>query len=716
MAGVGNTQYVKGDYLNTGVNQLTAMRINLPASETIIGLSVDSWNQSYPNLLTLAIYSDNGSGTAPANLLVSSGPQTMFNGLGWNTVEVAPTFLSPGTYWLVYSSDSNGYPLVGIDTLGACLTASASGMPQNFPSSSTAQTYEPAIYADYCQGTYTPGYTYTPIPTITTTPLLSYTPTSTATYTYTPTNTPGSPTATNTPTPTPTITETPTSTNSYTPVNTPTGGSTLTPGATNTPPVTPTPTITETPTPTNSYTPVNTPTGGSTLTPGATNTPTVTATPTMTETPTSTNSYTPVNTPTGGSTLTPGVTNTLIPSSTPTASVTPTATGCAVVGFNSVGVTSPVSAGGTVIGGSYSFFSPDLLCFGQTYFINSINFSVTVTGNLNNQIQQIQLWSGSTLVGTSAWPAGNFSDSINFSGSPVITGPGNFSLQFVVSPAASGAIQTTLPIFGSITGTGSAGFFPTGSTIVQNVIVDSVYSASPTYTTTPTPTPTNSYTPVNTPTGGSTLTPGATNTPTVTSTPTMTETPTPTNSYTPVNTPTGGSTLTPGVTNTPTVTPTPTPTNTITPSPVITQTSTPTFTTTSTWTPVTTDTPTPTPTGTPLITPTWTPTSSAPAMAAVSSANNALPYPNPSTGGPISFQVAGGPFDSVIFEVYTLSSRLLFSAVETAAVNASASGEFNWDSLSKAGAQLANGVYIGVIVTDRGGVKERYTRKILILR
>jgi hypothetical protein len=114
------------------------------------------------------------------------------------------------------------------------------------------------------------------------------------------------------------------------------------------------------------------------------------------------------------------------------------------------------------------------------------------------------------------------------------------------------------------------------------------------------------------------------------------------------------------------------------------------------------------------MTPTAAPTSQA--LAAVSSARNALPYPNPSTGGPISFQVAGGPFDSVTFAVYKLSSRLLFSAVETAAVNASESGEFTWDSLSKAGAQLSNGVYIGVIVTDRGGVKERYTRKILILR
>jgi len=92
-------------------------------------------------------------------------------------------------------------------------------------------------------------------------------------------------------------------------------------------------------------------------------------------------------------------------------------------------------------------------------------------------------------------------------------------------------------------------------------------------------------------------------------------------------------------------------------------------------------------------------------------ANNAVPYPNPSVGGPVYFRVAGGPYDSVTLSVYTVASRRIFFSQETLT-----NGGFSWDLLDQAGGALSNGVYWAVIETTQGGSKQKYTRKILVLK
>ncbi len=243
-----------GSYLNCGTNQINATQAALTITAMVNSISVKVNDISGPNVINLAIYSDNGAGTAPATLIVASGPQTMLNDKAWNLVTITPTQLAAGIYWLCYSGDSNGYPLVGTESTGSVLTASAVGFPQNFPSSSSLQSYGSAIYASFCPGTQTPGPTSTPTPTLT----------ETGTDTMTPT--PGGPT------------NTPTSTATWTPSITPsrTATPTITPCVTATPTVTGA-TRTMTPTATYSFTPTATPT----VTGGA-----VTQTQTFTPTPT----------------------------------------------------------------------------------------------------------------------------------------------------------------------------------------------------------------------------------------------------------------------------------------------------------------------------------------------------------------------------------------------------------------------------------------------
>ena len=475
-ANFGVTTVGGGPYFNSGVGQITANEAVLPTSATLTSMSINVETIGDDNVISLAIYADDGSGTAPGALIVSSGPQTMFNNLGWNRVEIPPTYLAAGTYWLCYSSGSNGYPLVGISGSGNRLIASAAGFPQNFPGPGSVQGAEAEIYASFCQGTYTPGSTETPIPTITLTPVLSFT----ATFTKTST-----PTASSTPAQTGTVT------------------------------ITSTPTITRTPTPTLTATP--TVTGG-----GPRYSATPTPTLTITSTPTMTATHTVTATVTGGAVI-QTATFTPVLTDSPVISVTPTVTG----------------------GGPRYSFTP--------------TFTITST--------------------------------------PTMT-----------------ATHTVIP------------------TMTYSWPVTWTFTLTSIATITATPTATGS---------------GPLSTATITSTPTLTATHT--------------------------VTPTPTyPVTFLSPSPTATL-----------W-------------GNPPLVPI---------------AQNAIPYPNPSKGGPVFFQVAGGPYDTVTLSVYTTGMRRIYFSSETL-VN----GGFSWDLLGKAGDQLSNGVYWAVIETTKGGVKQRYIRKVLILR
>jgi polygalacturonase len=230
------------------------------------------------------------------------------------------------------------------------------------------------------------------------------------------------------------------------------------------------------------------------------------------------------------------------------------------------------------------------------------------------------------------------------------------------------------------------------NTASSTVTSTATNTASSTATNSPTSTGTNTST--HTVTNTATLTPAVTSTFTNTATNTVTKTasPTATNSATSTATPT--TTHTP--TNTAMVTSTDTKMNTTT----ATSTNTPTNSATSTFTPRTTSTQTDTPT----ITATYTPTLSPEIIISA-------PFPNPSSGTPITFNIQVPGESTVTLDVFTLAFRKIYS--ETTQTDGPLT--LQWDLRDVSGVQVANGVYY-VRVNITGNPSITKILKVLILR
>lgn len=175
----------------------------------------------------------------------------------------------------------------------------------------------------------------------------------------------------------------------------------------------------------------------------ATNTPTPSYTSafddTWTPTPTP---ETPVYTQTPTWSPTPS-SPTPIPTN-PIVAVTSTPTGCGKVFASSLtlavgSVTAPVTAAG------YEFYilSPNPPCLEKTF--TGLTFFTWVTGNLDTEILEARLFRAGVLLQTIP-----YATHLNFTGSPLCAGTGSsFELQYVLSSAASGTIQTYLnEVFG----------------------------------------------------------------------------------------------------------------------------------------------------------------------------------------------------------------------------------------------------------------------------
>jgi O-glycosyl hydrolase len=225
-------------------------------------------------------------------------------------------------------------------------------------------------------------------------------------------------------------------------------------------------------------------------------------------------------------------------------------------------------------------------------------------------------------------------------------------------------------------------------------------TAPPTNTTTNTPTNTPASTVTNTPTNSPTKTATNTVTNTTTNTPTLTVTNTPTN--TPTRTATNTPTNT--FTNTPTSTPTNSPSSTFTNTPTNTATTTYTKTNTPTATSTFTPTSTFTHTSTPTITPTYTATTT-------SSIIISEPYPNPSNGTPITFNIQVPGESTVTLDVFTLAFRKVYG--ET--IKAYGPATLQWNLRDVSGTLVANGLYY-VRIQVSGGESTTKIFKVLVLR
>jgi len=168
----------------------------------------------------LGIYADNGSGTAPATLIVRSDVGYAYG--GWSRFPIPPTSLGPGNYWLTAITDGRDLAVlytgsssdVNFELYGGALGS----FPQSLVGPYIFTGYRMTLSADDCDSvqpptpTVTPTRTWTNTPTLTSTPIPCGYPADTCTHTKTLT-----PTFTRTQVPPPPATETPicTSPNAY---------------------------------------------------------------------------------------------------------------------------------------------------------------------------------------------------------------------------------------------------------------------------------------------------------------------------------------------------------------------------------------------------------------------------------------------------------------------------------------------------------------------
>jgi len=89
---------VESSNLNRVAGVQIAMQADLPADGTVLSISAYVKGPP-PKQLRYAIYSDMGG--EPGSLLVESAPEAVgSNFFGWRTLDIAPTDLPSGTYWL----------------------------------------------------------------------------------------------------------------------------------------------------------------------------------------------------------------------------------------------------------------------------------------------------------------------------------------------------------------------------------------------------------------------------------------------------------------------------------------------------------------------------------------------------------------------------------------------------------------------------------------
>jgi hypothetical protein len=429
-------------------------------------------------------------------------------------------------------------------------------------------------------------------------------------------------------------------------------------------------TATQTPTSTATITATNTVTNTPTLTVAITSTFTNTATNSPTQTPTSTATNTSTATPAITSTFTNTATNSPTQTPTSTATNTPTATVAITNTFTNTSTsTSTHTATNTAT--------------------NTSTSTPAVTSTFTNTPTNTPT---STATGTATFTATNTPTALGANTFTVTNTP-TITATATATNSATNTASSTATNSSTSTGTNTATATATNtstntasSTATNSSTSTGTYTVTSTATHTPTVTSTSTAMNTTTSTGTNTATFTATYTPTVTSTSTSTNTPlaTSTNSSTATRTNTSTATAVNTATSTATLTststPTHTPTNTFTPQ------------STSTWT------------STPTCTPTYTPTLSPNVLVSA-------PFPNPSNGSPISFDVQVPSTSTVTVDVFTLAFRKISSQTK----QITGLYPFQWDLKDVSGVQAANGLYY-VRIHVEGVQSSTKILKVLILR
>lgn len=139
---LGETNVLSANYSGLG-NQLIAQQVTLSQSATLQSLSY--YVSNVGGQLRLGLYDNNGSN--PGNLITETAAFTPV--IGWNTQNVlAPTLLTPGTYWLVFLPENDS--LVGRITssgVGRYYDYTFGPLPVTYSNSPTSDAFHFSFYA-----------------------------------------------------------------------------------------------------------------------------------------------------------------------------------------------------------------------------------------------------------------------------------------------------------------------------------------------------------------------------------------------------------------------------------------------------------------------------------------------------------------------------------------------------------------------------------------
>jgi hypothetical protein len=119
-----------------GANYLLGIQVNVPSTMTLTALGIVIATAG--NHMTLALYTNTGTGGAPGTLLASTASVTA--AAGANEIPVGNITLAPGTYWIMGEYDSPG-PYISDDNCGCNMIDYTSvtypSVPSTFPAPTT---------------------------------------------------------------------------------------------------------------------------------------------------------------------------------------------------------------------------------------------------------------------------------------------------------------------------------------------------------------------------------------------------------------------------------------------------------------------------------------------------------------------------------------------------------------------------------------------------
>ena len=142
---------IQGTQVDQNRNKIVAAQMNLPEDGTVT-LITAYMKGAPPKDARFAIYAD--SGGEPGALIVQSDPFDPPGGWGWKIVDVAPTPLTAGTYWLGahFSGVSQVWVYGGAGAIRQKNSAFGGGPPDPWGASDDTYVGSMSIYASYAPG------------------------------------------------------------------------------------------------------------------------------------------------------------------------------------------------------------------------------------------------------------------------------------------------------------------------------------------------------------------------------------------------------------------------------------------------------------------------------------------------------------------------------------------------------------------------------------